>query len=439
SAKPKFEKGTNLGYQYYDTGLKRPVYWDGMKWVDSIKETAMQFGGGSSIPAKIYGLQITNTGTQFTYERTDLSSAFAVTQETGLTDDLGNAMMRVKSAFSDVMPWKGITKVILDNEGEVVDTYGSSTFEETFHRSSPYRAHTHSVMVQIPKFYYSYVSDGANQARIIDVKIADHYSEGFELAPLFYLPDGSERDFAYISAYESVMIDTNGPNTSNEFVWAASPDMTSNRPVYGWGSTQVNGTNLTTRYKMASCCRRNQSPPMSKSSFYDFRIMSESRGGNFHQLDYASMFALQLLMVVEFGTMNLQTIFSGVTNLPYSTAQNYALTVGYTLPLGNNSGWVEVSAKRDNNTIKTKPFSYRGIENPYGNTSKLLEGAIYSGQTRMVKTGTYDKLEPNNYADYTTMFVNEKETPAKVHNASSSGITWWSANTQDDSFLPAEG
>ena len=103
------------------------------------------------------------------------------------------------------------------------------------------------------------------------------------------------------------------------------------------------------------------------------RVLAKNRASIFDQQDFLITSALQYLMLVEYGSFNLQSLLSvGVTNITDDGATNMSVKTGLTTALGNSSG--EVSYTHYKTAQITKPFSYRGVENFYGNIYKFVDG-----------------------------------------------------------------
>jgi hypothetical protein len=437
SERPTLEAGTNIGYAYYDTRLKRPVYWDGKKWYDAIKATAIAYGGGGSTStSKIYGLIATDlgTGTTFGYERTEDAEGLDWGIAYHGEDELGNPIYLVSSDFSDRSPWSEITKVILDNEGNEVATFGDSTFDETL-STNGFAPHTHAVMVKIPKFYYGfYVDEDARGLQTIEVAISSSMQDSFSVAPMFITQDG-ERDYAYVGAYEAILCRKTATNNAEatQYIWGGSSDTASSFTNYRWNGVVTENDRVNT-YSLTSVAKKNRIRPITNASFEDSRYCAENRGGNYHLFDWATMFSLQLLMVVEFGTFDLNSIFKGVCDLPSATGYNWAISAGYTSALGIDSGYLEVKALRDGITYTTRPFSYRGIENIWGNVTKYVEGIILTN--RQFKYGIYNRNEVNDYTNANIEdFINQQTTEAVIPNQT---VNWYWNKVQDDVFLPKQ-
>lgn len=228
------------------------------------------------------------------------------------------------------------------------------------------------VMVYQPKFYYLVCPleyDRQETGYGYHLRKANYYvSEtqraGFKLHPAFYDKNGNEVDYILMSAYEGCIYDTsaNAYMLNDEQVMDASKDKFSSiagaRPATGVSQ------NLT---------RPN------------IEQMAKNRGEGWHSFGIKTASMEQLLMIVEFGMMNLQTaIGQGVVNLPWTTGtdttSSYAGVTGSTASLGNGTGRATETTTYEGgiatkNTADGKTsICYRGVENFWGNIWKFAYG-----------------------------------------------------------------
>lgn len=108
--------------------------------------------------------------------------------------------------------------------------------------------------------------------------------------------------------------------------------------------------------------------------------MCENNGQGWKMTNLAFESANQMLMMVEYGSPNLQTAFNpGITQLSSAAEINFSCNTGSTLALVNNSGQALSSVSiRDNKTNTYTAagqcaISYRGMENPYGNMWRFID------------------------------------------------------------------
>lgn len=237
------------------------------------------------------------------------------------------------------------------------------------------------VMVYQPKFYYLVCPleyDRQETGYGYHLRKANYYvSEtqraGFKLHPAFYDKNGNEVDYILMSAYEGCIYDTsaNAYMLNDEQVMDASKDKFSSiagaRPATGVSQ------NLT---------RPN------------IEQMAKNRGEGWHSFGIKTASMEQLLMIVEFGMMNLQTaIGQGVVNLPWTTGtdttSSYAGVTGSTTSLGNGTGRATETTTYEGgvatkNTADGKTsICYRGVENFWGNIWKFAYGVNILGNGKM--------------------------------------------------------
>ena len=261
--------------------------------------------------------------------------------------------------FNNVSPWKDIKRCNLADDGTVNAYYGQSGYTEDGSNGQ--------VMVEIPKFYYKVVpletepigdNVGGYHLRKADYYISPTKHDGFKTHPLFVRPDGTERDKAYISAYEASIYDVSASS-------------------YILDDAQIADFTANTGDKLSSIANAK---PCSGTSQNLTRMNAEqlavNRGTGWHSFDIKATSAVQMLFMVEYGTLNSQTaIGKGVVDKKSGTGNEAKLT-GQTSFLGNLSG----SA---NGTDGLVSVSYRGIENFWGNIWKPVNGINIYGDGTM--------------------------------------------------------
>lgn len=219
---------------------------------------------------------------------------------------------------------------------------GATNYGSPFDNIKPWAdmaryVHSDNKVVKIPKFWYQLTQNGAGMS----IRIADGPIEGFHVSPAHMdRGDGKgERDVVYIGRHHC---DSNYRSTSG------------NIPKTG-----------TTRAA--------------------FRTGIHNLGANFWQVDFAMMFTIWLLYIVEFADWNSQA------------------KIGY--GCGNGSG-VENAGSTDSmpyhtGTIKSSRteygvgVQYRNIEDPWGNVLDFYDGCYNDSN------GLNIILNPNNFSDST--------------------------------------
>ena len=279
------------------------------------------------------------------------------------------------------------------------------------------------VMVEIPKFYTSH--SFASDTHTWDISSTS--TLGFELHPAF-VKDGSEVNYRYIGAYEGILYDTSATKytngihqlaftgsftsssksianttmtnpfdalevgdkftvtgtTSNNstftvattgsqtiIVTEAIADETSNNTVL---SSQRDYT-ATTGDKLSSVSGK---VPITQLTRANARQLAKNRGSGWRQLDYDLVNALELLVLIEYGTFYIQSIadlgpgITNVSNWPAYNNYNSFVPAGNGNSIGNASG--DNAGSTSAATEKTKYSKYRGIENFYGHIWKFIDG-----------------------------------------------------------------
>lgn len=235
------------------------------------------------------------------------------------------------------------------------------------------------VMVYQPAFYYKVVpiekeeqeSGTGYHLRIADYFISSTPHEGFRLHPAFYDVDGNPLDHIFLSAYKAGLYVADLQTYFNDNVDESSElDMWNDRLCSQIGYKPISGhRKLLTR----SCVTK----------------MAENLGSGWHQATIKTLAMDQLLMMIEFGTMNLQTAFGlGVSMFEGSGIGNDCAFTGATSELGDASGTALETTFDINGTIRTftengfLSVSYRGEENPYGDLFTFADGINIYGDGR---------------------------------------------------------
>ena len=122
----------------------------------------------------------------------------------------------------------------------------------------------------------------------------------------------------------------------------------------------------------------------------NLETMANNRGSGWHLETVKATSANQLLMMIELGIMNSQTgIGQGIVRITDNTAYNCSSLTGSTADLGNGTGQAtetinEIGGVQTTETANGKTsVSYRGIENPWGNIWKHVQGLNIWGDGTM--------------------------------------------------------
>ena len=262
--------------------------------------------------------------------------------------------------FNKYSMYGGRTRCIVNNEGRILSFYGDSTYDES----------QGQVMVYQPKFYYQRVplkTVNGTIGKIIkkeSIVISPTEQTGLKLHPLFKAPNGTELEYVLLPAYDGgVYITSQNRNSKEDAVINFNTDMLTSVPsVKPIGGLNNNFT-IENAEKLAS-----------------------NRGAGWHITNMAAESALQMLELVEFGSLNGQeSLGKGICNITANNSYNCASYTGSTSNLGNTSGRAtatinEINGIETSYTDEDKTaINYRGTENPWGNFWHFVGGANIYG------------------------------------------------------------
>lgn len=264
-------------------------------------------------------------------------------------------------------------------DGTITAFYGDEGFTIT--------DNTVQVMVYQPAFYYKVVpikmdknTDGLGyHIRKANYYISDTAKAGFKLHPAFYDENGNAVEYILFSAYEGVYFKNYFPNSSNA------------RYV-------TDALNSDTETDLEKDCILSYSTAKPISGLYKnlTRVNAEKLCSNFgqgwHCENIKALSANQLLMMIEFGMMNIQSaVEKGIVDIENIANRNSSANTGSTNNLGNDTGNAEISNFRFDAETEVfhgsengkRAVSYRGMENPWGNIWKFINGINIFGNGNM--------------------------------------------------------
>lgn len=260
---------------------------------------------------------------------------------------------------------------VLD-DGTIVAYYGDENYVEDGSNGQ--------VMVFQPKFYYKVVplkleknneSGIGYHLRKVNYYVSSKPKTGFKLHPAFFDKNGNAINYILFSADEGSMYDVSAKEYVND------------------------GTNTDTAIDVSDllCSVSGKKPisglkkPLNK---VNLETMAQNRGEGWHLETIKATSANQLLMMVELGIMSTQEgIGQGVVSITGNTAYNCSSLTGSTADLGNGTGQAtstvnEIGGTQTAYTESGKvSITYRGIENPWGNISKHIQGINIWGDGTM--------------------------------------------------------
>lgn len=225
------------------------------------------------------------------------------------------------------------------------------------------------VMVYQPKFYYKVVplkldpiTDGVGyHMRKANYYVSTKEKTGFKLHPAFVDASGNEIDYFLDSAFEGSIFDVSGGEDG--------------AGAYLIGDEQIADFTKSTGDKFSSIA--GAKPASGKTQLLtrpNLEQLAQNRGANWHGDLIKQESAVQLLMFIEMGMMNLQSaIGQGVVSIPDSpNTENNSIATGGTSDLGNETGMAD-------GTNGKVSVSWRGKENPWGNIWKHVYGVNVYG------------------------------------------------------------
>lgn len=275
----------------------------------------------------------------------------------------------------DVFPmYGGRRRVVVDSDGEIDESITPASVTET--------DYDYDVMVYQPKFYYKVVPlklEKQSGGTGYHIRKANYYitstpHAGFKVHPLFIDANGNEVDYVLLSAYEASYLHaetgnyhyfSDGTDTNTNIDWAH--DVLKSMP----GVKPISG----------------QRKAMTKANM---EALAQRKSSNWHLDTIKSVSANQLLMIIEMGQFNTQAAMgSGVVDTPNNGAYNCSSLTGSTASLGNATGMAAETTYESagNETVNTTngklSVSYRGLENPWGNIWKHVNGINLWGNGEM--------------------------------------------------------
>lgn len=243
------------------------------------------------------------------------------------------------------------------DDGSIVAYYGDAEYTEDGSNGQ--------VMVYQPKFYYKVVpvklentdTETGYCMRKVNYYICEKPKVGFKLHPAFYDENGNEINYVLYSAYEGCIF------SEAEGRYLLDDEQ---------GLTDLNVDKISS---IANAKPVSGNPQ--NLSRNNIEKMAENRGSGWHGEGIKTLSANQLLMVIEMGTFNIQSALGrGVVDITDNGESNNSVVSGTTSYLGNISG----QAAGENGV---SAISYRGIENPYGNILKTIDGINIWGNGNM--------------------------------------------------------
>lgn len=276
------------------------------------------------------------------------------------------------SDFNKFTMYGGRRRCNVSDDGTIVAYYGDEGYTEDGSNGQ--------VMVYQPAFYYKVVplklEKNSDSGIGYHLRKANYYvsskpKTGFKLHPAFYDENGNAIDYILFSADEGSMFDVSAKAYVNDNVDSI---------VYEDGDLLCSVAGK----KPISGLRKGIGTKV------NLEQMAQNRGSGWHLETIEAISANQLLMMIELGIMSTQEgIGQGVVSITGNTAYNCSSLTGSTADLGNGTGQAtstvnEIGGTQTAYTESGKvSITYRGIENPWGNISKHINGINIWGDGSM--------------------------------------------------------
>lgn len=253
--------------------------------------------------------------------------------------------------FDQFEMYGGRRRCIVDDSGKIIAFENERNYNED--------GHAGQVMVYQPKVYYlrTPLATTTNASGMSVTKeqilLTSKKTQGFKLHPLFINSKGEELDYVLLPAYEGCVYDKD----TAAYIKDDSSDIDFDSDML----SSITGAK-----------------PASTISLANYKKLAANRGENWAVTNTKAESLNQLLMIVEYGTFNIQSALGrGICDLPNSTEKNISLLTGSTSTLMSKSG-AALSSKDEGENVYTEngkvAVSYRGIENPYGNMWREVDG-----------------------------------------------------------------
>ena len=277
------------------------------------------------------------------------------------------------SDFNKFTMYGGRRRCNVLDDGTITAYYGDENYAEDGSNGQ--------VMVYQPAFYYRVVplklEKNSDSGIGYHLRKANYYvsskpKTGFKLHPAFYDENGNEISYILFSADEGSMYDVSAKAYVNDNVDESI--------------TYEDGDLL---------CSVAEKKPISGlrkgiGSKSNLETMANNRGAGWHLETIEATSANQLLMIIELGIMNTQTgVGQGIVTISNNASYNCSSLTGSTADLGNGTGQA-TSTVNENGDIQTTEtangkvsVSYRGMENPWGNLWKHIQGINIWGDGTM--------------------------------------------------------
>ena len=248
--------------------------------------------------------------------------------------------------FDKFNAFGGRKRCIVKNDGSIIRFVTNEDTLETLNKKR--------IMVYQPAFYYMRIilssTETANGTKINkeQIYVSDKKFAGFKLHPAFLDDVGDPVKYILLPAFESGTLRSTGTWELND---TQDIDFNNDKLVSTVSTKPISGASQNFTYAAAEA-------------------MAKNNGSGWELTDMRFESLQQMLMMIEYGAVNVPQAFNiGITKISGSNT-NVSLITGSTLSLLNTSGR---AISTDGYTEDGKcAISYRGVENPYGNIWRFI-------------------------------------------------------------------
>lgn len=346
---------------------------------ESVKTSAQTFTDSKKAQARENIDAASNTDLEYVkefvgYNEENIAVGLCVDYENKTFTRLGKAVGKTKGADFNAFPmFGGRKRCNVSDDGTINAYYGDAGYTEDGTNGQ--------VMVYQPAFYYKVAplklsqnteSNLGYHIRKANYYVSDRPLTGFKLHPAFYDGNGNPVEYILLSAYEGSMWDASQNKYVNDSVDTSIAYSADDLLCSVSGKKPISGLREGMGTKEI------------------FEAMANNRGTGWHLETIKAVSANQLLMLIELGTMNTQSgINYGITAISSSPNYNCSSLTGSTASFGNGTGKASSTINEQGgvNTTQTGvekvAVTYRGVENPWGNIYKHIQGVNIWGDGTM--------------------------------------------------------
>lgn len=406
--------------------------------INTSGELTLTYSNGTSVNlGKVVGAD-GKDGADLSNEVEDIKAYIGYTDEdiAGLCVDYENkTFTRLAGAvnlsqgadFDKFAMYGGRKRCNVSDDGTITAYYGDENYAEDGSNGQ--------VMVFQPAFYYKVVplklekntdSGIGYHLRKANYYVSSKPKTGFKLHPAFYDENGNEINYILFSADEGSMYDVSAKHYVNDNIDESITYEDGDLLCSVAGKKPISGLRKGIGTKA------------------NLELMAQNRGSGWHLETIEAVSANQLLMMIELAMMNSQTgIGQGVVSISDNSSYNCASLTGSTADLGNATGQATETINEKGGVQTTETgngkvaVTYRGVENPFGNIWKHIQGINIWGD------GTMCGGQPYVASDFT--FNESKHSdnykPAGFTLANSSGwinAMGYGSEEYDWLFMPSE-